>query len=124
METVSEYLEWGRCQGGHKGRPWSEFHAGRKERHLQLWAETLELKVLGDMDGLLPRVEATIRELAGRKRSGKTLANIVESIVSFCNWCVVREYLAENPLAKLGKIDTTPESTVPGVDHRRDAIDC
>lgn len=110
MEAVTEYLEWGRCQGGHKGRPWSVFHVTRKARHLDLWAETLDLKVLGDLDGLLPRVEATVRELASRGRSGKTIANITEAVVSFCNWCVIRGYLAESPLAKLGKIDTTPQS--------------
>jgi len=110
-ETVEEYLEWGRLRGGRKGHPWSESHASRKERHLSLWAETLELKVLSDMDNLLPRVEATLRELAKRNRSGKTLANVVESLVSFCNWCVIRGYLSENPLEDLGKLDTTPVDT-------------
>jgi hypothetical protein len=85
METVNEYLGWGRCQGGRKNRPWSEFHAGREERHLRLWAETLDLKVLADLDGLMPRVEATIRELASRGKTGKTITNITEAIVSFCN---------------------------------------
>ena len=110
-ETVGEYLQWGRCQGGHKGRPWSQPHAARKESDLKLWGETLELKVLGDLDALQPRVEATIRELAARGRAGKSIGNTVEAITSFCNWCVIRGYLSENPLAKLGKIDTTPQST-------------
>jgi len=109
METVSEYLEWGRCQGGRKNRPWSEHHASHKERHLRLWAETLDLKVLGDLDSLLPRVEATMRELAKRGRAGKTIGNITEAIASFTNWCTIRGYLSEDPLAKLGKVDTTPE---------------
>jgi integrase len=109
MDTVSEYLGWGKLQGGHKGRPWSESHASRKERHLELWAETLELKVLADLDNLLPRVEATLRELAKRGKSGKTIANITEALCSFCNWCVIRGYLSENPSAKLAVIDTTPE---------------
>jgi len=108
MDTVNEYLEWGKLQGGRKGRPWSESHASRKKRHLCLWAETLDLKVLADLDNLLPRVEATLRELSERDRSGKTLGNISESLVSFCNWCVIRGYLSENPLKDLGKLDTTP----------------
>jgi integrase len=29
--------------------------------------------------------------------------------VSFCNWCVIRGYLSENPLGKLAKLDTTPQ---------------
>ncbi len=68
--------------------------------------------------GLLPRVEATIRELAGRGKTGKTLANVTEAIMSFCNRCVIRDYLSEHPLAKLGKIDTTPLS-----EHRALTID-
>ncbi|OHB73021.1 MAG: hypothetical protein A2Z25_09870, partial [Planctomycetes bacterium RBG_16_55_9] len=108
-EVVNEYLAWGALQGGRKGYPWSTVHASRKKRHLELWAETLNLKVLADLDNLLPRVEATLQELAGRDRVGKTLSNISESLVSFCNWCVIRRYLGENPLAKLAKLDTTPK---------------
>jgi len=109
IDTVNEYLEWGKLQGGHKGRPWSESHAPRKQRHLELWAETLELKVLSDLDNLLPRVEATLRELADRGKTGKTIANIVEALRSFCNWCVIRNYLSENPLTDLAEVDTTPK---------------
>ena len=56
VEAVVEYLEWGKTQGGRKGRPWSASHAGRKERDLTMWAEAVGLKVLGDLDGILPRV--------------------------------------------------------------------
>ena len=107
IDTVDEYLEWGSLQGGHKGRPWSESHASHKQRHLVLWAETLDLKVLADLDNLLPRVEATLRELAKRGKSGKTISNITEALCSFCNWCVIRGYLSENPLKELADIDTT-----------------
>ena len=109
METVGEYIEWGKLQGGLEGRPWSRFHAPKKRHHLCLWAETLDLKVLGDLDNILPRVEATLRELAKLARAGKTIANIAEALVSFCNWCVIRGYLSKNPLAKLGRMDTTPK---------------
>ena len=108
-DAVAEYIDWGKLQGGHKGRPWSESHASRKERHLELWAETLELKVLADLDNLLPRVEATLRELSDRGKTGKTISNIAEALRSFCNWCVIRNYLSENPLAELAQVDTTPE---------------
>ncbi len=109
IDTVNEYIDWGKHQGGHGGRPWSQHHESRKRRHLTLWAETLDLKVLGDLDNILPRVEATLRELADREKAGKTLVNIAEAFQSFCNWCVIRNYLSENPLAKLGKIDATPK---------------
>ena len=109
MDTVGEYIEWGKLQGGHKGRPWSEYHTPRKRRYLELWAETLDLKVLADLDNLLPRVEATLRELADRGKTGKTISNVAEALVSFCNWCVIRGYLSDNPLAKLAEVDTTPK---------------
>ena len=125
METVTEYLDWGKHQGGRGGRPWSEHHESRKRRHLYLWAETLELNVLGDLDNILPRVEATLRELANRGRSGKTLVNITEAIQSFCNWCVIRNYVNNNPLTKLDKIDATPKDKYRAltVDEIRRLID-
>ena len=108
IDTINEYLDWGTLQGGRGGRPWSEHHLSRKRRHLLLWAETLDLRVLADLDNLLPRVEATVREIAKRGKSGKTISNITEAICSFCNWCVIHNYLSENPLVRLTKVDTTP----------------
>ena len=109
-ETVAEYMEWGKAQGGRKGRPWSAFHAERKERDLSMWAETLDLKVLGDLDGVLPRVERAIQGFRKDGKAGKTINNIVEALHSFCLWCVTRKYLAADPLADLAEIDTTPGS--------------
>jgi len=108
-DTTKEYLDWGKHQGGRGGRPWSEHHESRKRHHLSLWAETLDLKVLGDLDNILPRVEATLRELTERGKCGKTLVNITDALQSFCNWCVIRNYLSDNPLVRLSKIDTTPK---------------
>jgi integrase len=110
-EAVAEYLEWGKTQGGRKGRPWSAFHAGRKERDLTLWAEAVGLKVLGDLDGVLPRVEKAIQGFRKEGKAGKTISNIVEALRSFSLWCVTRKYLSADPLADLADIDTTPGST-------------
>ncbi len=112
-EVVTEYLDWGRMQGGRKGRPWSAFHASRKERDLSMWAETLGLQVLGDLDGVLPRVEKAIQGFRKEGKAGKTIGNVIESLQSFCCWCLKpsRKYLAADPLADLADIDTSPEST-------------
>ena len=107
-ETAAEYLAWGRMQGGRRGGPWGKVHADKKERHLKLWQETLVIETLSDLDGILPRVEAVLRELNEQGRAGRTIRNIADAITTFCNWCVVRGYLLENPLTELGKIDTTP----------------
>jgi integrase len=109
-EVATEYLEWGKVQGGHKGRPWSVFHAGRKKRDLEIWAEILSLKVLADLDAVLPRVEKAIQGFAKEGKSGKTIANLIESLRSFCRWCTKRKYLSADPLVELGKVDATPRS--------------
>ena len=93
-EVVLLHIDWGKLNGRKDGKPWSEYHASRKKLHLDLWGETLELKTLADLDNLLPRVRATLQELAGRGKAPKTLANVAEAISSFCRWCVINKYLA------------------------------
>jgi hypothetical protein len=107
-EAAAEYVAWGRMQGGRRGGPWGKVHAAKKARHLQFWRETLGLETLGVLDGILPRVEAVLRELNEQGRAGRTIRNIVDAITTFCTWAIARRYLMENPLADLGKIDTTP----------------
>ncbi len=109
-ETAAEYIAWGKMQGGRGGRAWGKVHAAKKEQHLKLWKETLELEILSDLDDLLPRVEAVLRKLKEQGRAGRTIRNITDALTTFCNWCVLRGYLLENPLANLGAMDTTPKS--------------
>ena len=73
-ETAAEYVAWGRMQGGRRGGPWGKVHADKKERHLKLWQETLGIETLSDLDGILPRVEAVLRELNEQGRAGRTAA--------------------------------------------------
>ena len=44
-------------------------------------------------------MEAVLRELNEQGRAGRTIRNTVDTITTFCNWCVVRGYLLESPLA-------------------------
>ena len=41
------------------------------------------------------------------------MANYVESLAAFCDWCVTHQYLATDPLQALGRLATTPQT------HRR-----
>jgi len=109
-DVRDEYLAWGNDQGGRGGRPWSERHARMKATHLAWWKEQLNLRMLSDLVGALGRVEKALRRLRDKGRAGKTLANYAESLASFCDWAVAREYLAEDPLRRLGAFDTTPGS--------------
>jgi integrase len=106
--AAAEYVAWGRMQGGRRGGPWGKVHAAKKARHSQFWRETPGFETLGDLDGLLPRVEAILRELNEQGRAGRTIRNTVDAISTFCVWSVTPGYLMENPLADLGRIDTTP----------------
>jgi len=109
FEAVSEeYLAWGESQGGRGGMPWGKTHARNRSRHLEWWHVQLGLQTLGELTGILPRVERALRKLQKIGRAGKTVANYAESLAALCDWCVDRGYLSEDPLRMLGKFDTTP----------------
>ena len=110
-DIVSEYLAWGKSQGGRGGRPWGKTHVRMRTSLLGWWKDRLGLELLLDLMGSLPRVEQALRELQAGKKAGKTLQNYAGTLVSFCNWSTARGYLAENPLKGLAKFDTTPKTT-------------
>ncbi|NOZ23896.1 MAG: site-specific integrase, partial [Planctomycetes bacterium] len=109
-EVAAEYMEWGESQGGRGGRSWSKTHARMRRSHLTWWKKRLGLRTLADVDGILSRVEKALRELGDKGRSGKTLNSYADSLKSFCNWCVSRGYLMEDPLADFEPFDKTPQS--------------
>lgn len=103
-----EYIAWGVAQGERGGRPWGPTHAASRRRHLPWWREQLNLKLLSDLEGSLPRAEKALRELQEAGRAGKTLANYAESLCAFCDWCIERGYLEFDPLKRLKKFDQSP----------------
>ncbi len=109
-EVVDEYRAWGESKGGRNGMPWGEVHARMRKAHLEWWKERLGLRILADLDGILPRVESAMRKLHAEGRSGKTLQNYSESLCAFCNWAVDRGYLLEDPLKNLSGYNTRPRS--------------
>ena len=94
-EVAGEYLAWGKAQGGRGGRPWGKTHAKERERKLAWWQERLGLETLGDVHGVLPRVEEALRELQAGGRpdvhrrhqrgglTGKTLSSYAETLKTF-----------------------------------------
>jgi len=107
-EVVSEYLAWGNMNGGRGGRPWDASHAEKRKRLLAWWQNALEIGTLADLDGILPRVEAVLKELKDKGLSGKTLENYRSGICALCDWCVKRSYLADDPLRESKAFDVTP----------------
>lgn len=109
-ETVKEYLEWGRAQGGRGGRGWSDLHAKLKAAKLKWWAKQLGLETLADLPGILPRVEAALRGLQDKGRAGKTLEHYRETLKSFCLWAERRGFIEADPLRGMAKFDDTPKT--------------
>ena len=109
-EVKGEYLAWGESQGGRGGRPWGKTHARMRRFFLEWWKDRLGLELLADLNGILPRLEKVLRELETGGRSGKTLQNYADGLAAFCDWCVSRGYLDEDPLAGLAAFDTTPQT--------------
>ncbi|MCK4413970.1 MAG: site-specific integrase [Candidatus Eisenbacteria sp.] len=102
------YLNWGAIQGGRGGRPWSAVHARMRRNFLAYWKEWLHLETMADLQGCLPRVEEAVQDLLARGKSTKTAWSYADGLQAFCNWCVRRGYLSENPVVRLPKLDTSP----------------
>ena len=96
--------------GGRNGRPWGPTHAKSRQRHLPWWAQQLRIEYLSDLVGSLPRVEKVLRSLKSDGRTEKTLSNYAESLAAFCDWCVKRDYLSENPLKGLKRFNAAPQA--------------
>ena len=109
-EVVTEYLEWGAARGGWRGGPWSPVHTENRRVTLRWWIDRLGLETLADLENVLPRVEKALRGLGSEGRTGKTQSNYAEALRAFCNYCVDRGYLANDPLKALAPFDTTPQS--------------
>ena len=109
-KVKDEYLAWGEAQGGRGGRPWGSTHARNRRSHLAWWSERLVLQTLADLTNVLARVEAALRELQKLGRTGKTISHYAEALSAFCDWCVDRGYLADDPLKALARFDTTPQT--------------
>jgi integrase len=110
-EIAADYLKWGCTQGGRGGRPWSDGHAARRRYQMTWWQKQLGLETLGDLDNILPEVERVAQEMLAAGKTGKTVSNEVEGLSAFCDWCVKRKFLRDDPLAALAPFDTTPQTT-------------
>ena len=108
--VVERYLKWGKKQGGKKGRPWAKNHAYKVERMLLVrWPDRLKLETMSDLVGSHSDVEGVMLQLMD-KRTPKTAWMYVEALKAFCGWCVDRDHLPENPLAKVKKPNTDPRT--------------
>jgi len=107
-EVVKEYLDWGRAQGGHGGRPWSPVHSTVRARHLEkFWPKQLNPQTVQEVT--LPRVEAAARDLA-KTKTGKTVQSHIESMKALLLWCKQRGYVEKNALEGIAPFDTTPKN--------------
>ena len=109
-EPIKEYLEWGEIQGGRGGKPWGKGHLKNRVRHLNWWKDKLNLQLLGELSGILSLVKKETTRMIKEGVTGKTVSNYVDSLRSFCAYCVDNEYIKDNPLAGSSiKINTDPK---------------
>jgi integrase len=108
-EVVAEYLKYGESKGGRKGGAWGKDHARMCRAQLtKFWPKHLRLKCLGDMQGILPKVEAVLIE-EKKTHAGRTVNGYAEPLSAFYQWCSVRKYVPpENPLAALKSFNGEP----------------
>lgn len=107
-DVITEYLAWGRAQGGRYGRAWDDQNAELKERSLNWWVNELNLNVLSDIK--LGPVEKRIQKMLSDGYAPKSAALQVEALRCLCLWSIKRGYAAENPLAGMAKLDTRPKN--------------
>ena len=111
-EVVSEFIAWGKAQGGRNGYPWSIRHARRMHSMLErFWPIELGFVLMGDVYGILPKVEKVIQSQLDQGKSGKSILHDISALNKFCEWCIQRDYLTDNPLKKLSQISTKPKTT-------------
>lgn len=102
IESVyAEYSAWGNSSGGRGGCGWSPVHARMRKTHLAFWKSQLTLERVSDLKGRLADAESVLRMLSALGRSRKTVFSYGEALKAFCRWCVEREFLDADPVAKL-----------------------
>ena len=100
-EVIDEYLAWGALQGGRHNRPWAAQYQATVTWQLGWWTQQLHLHTLGDLHGILPRVERTIQQLTAQGRSPATLNHYLSALHGFVAWGRKRDYLQEEPFQHL-----------------------
>ena len=99
--AVAEYVAWGSSCGGIGGRPWSAEHIYKRRAYLHFWRERLGLRLVSDLEGCQPRVEAVLRERQGAGKLPSTLQRHADGLHAFVTWAVQRGYLELDPLRGL-----------------------
>lgn len=76
---------------------------------MKWWKDQLSLKYVTDLNGCLSKVEQCLQGRIQQDVSNKTVEQYAESLSSFCNWCVNRDYLEKNPMQKRTRLNIEPE---------------
>jgi site-specific recombinase XerC len=96
-DLVSQYIAWGKTQGGRGGFGWSKLHGENRRRYLAWWKERLNLYTLRDIS--LAPVEKAMKQLSDAGKTSNTVYKYIEALSAFCGWCVSRQFLEADPLA-------------------------
>lgn len=107
-EVKEEYLSWGTAQGGRGGRPWGKGYARTSRIRLEYWEKLLKLRLMSDLENILPTVEKQCHKRLAEGIAGKTVHHEVNSLHALCRWGEKRKYLSGDPLENLGRFNTAP----------------
>jgi integrase len=107
IDTVEEYLSWGRAFGGKKGRPWSPAHARMVKDSLCEWSNYLQVDNIGQLGRA--SVEKHLASMQS-EYAPATICRRFEVIRGFVTWCLGRDYYAFDPLKGLRKPNADPQT--------------
>jgi len=110
-EVVTEYIRFGRSQGGRRNMSWARRYGRRREHLMNWWVAKLGLRVLGDVNNniLAAAQRAIQQDVQATGRTGKTCCEYRECLMAFCRWAIRMKYLAKNPLEGWPQYDMTPK---------------
>jgi site-specific recombinase XerD len=101
---ISEYIDWGKVQGGKKGLKWAKGHAEHISQYLAAWVKVLNLSSLSDT-----RQGAFDREIVKLSKSfaPNTVNHRARALTALCSWAVRQGYLPSLPI-RFRALDKTP----------------
>jgi site-specific recombinase XerD len=104
QKRITEYIEWGKLQGGKRGLPWAETHANHIEEYLKNWVKSLNLSSFSDI-----RQNTFERELVNLSKNNapNTVNHKARALTALCSWAVRQGFIPLSPI-RFRSLDKTP----------------
>jgi integrase len=101
---ITEYIEWGKVQGGKKGLPWADGVARHVNEYLNSWVRVLNLTSLSDIrQGAFDREIVKLTKLF----APNTVNHRARALTALCSWALRQGYIPSLPV-RFRSLDKTP----------------